>query len=103
MKLDMQNIIMNLILNAGDAKSDCILAIQDARKKNFCHARKLLEEADQKILKIHKLQNDLMQQECRGEKIEVSMMMIHAQDHLTNALVTFDLANEFVSYIEENG
>ena len=92
---------MKIIMNAGDAKSDCIQAIQCARKKDFKTAGELMNQADSKILQIHCLQNELMQRECRGEKIELSILMVHAQDHLTNAIVTFDLASEFIAYIEE--
>lgn len=97
----MEDIIMQLIMNAGDAKSDCIIALQEARQGNFDKAFELLDEANKKILVIHRMQSEMMQKECSGEKVELSILLVHAQDHLTNAIVTFDLANEFISYMSE--
>ncbi|ENA0413451.1 PTS lactose/cellobiose transporter subunit IIA, partial [Listeria monocytogenes] len=34
--------------------------------------------------------------EARGEKAEVSLLLVHAQDHLMNAITFKDLAKEIV-------
>jgi cellobiose PTS system EIIA component len=44
----------------------------------------------------HHIQTSLIQQEIRGEKVEISLLMIHAQDHLMNAITMKDLATEVV-------
>ncbi len=97
----MEQLIMNIIMTAGDAKSLCMEALQNAREKCFDEAHKLLEEANERILDIHRLQTTLMQRECSGEKIEYSVLLVHSQDHLTNAMITYDLANEFIAFMEE--
>lgn len=97
----MEETIMQLILIAGDAKCDVMEALQEARKKNFERANELMDSANEKILKIHRYQSEMMAKECSGEKIEVSILMVHAQDHLTTALVSYDLASEFIAYMEE--
>ena len=97
----MEKIIMDLIMKAGDAKGECMFALEAARKGEFFKAKNMLEKANKKIVEIHRLQSELMQRECKGEKIEVTILLVHAQDHLTNALVTYDLVDELVMYMEE--
>ena len=94
--------IMNIIMISGDAKSDCIAAIRSAKQGKEGEASVLLSEAHRKILKVHEIQTDLVGRECSGEKIEFSLLMVHAQDHLMGALTTYDLANELVDFISEN-
>jgi len=48
----------------------------------------------------HKIQTNLVQGEVRGEKTEVTLLMVHAQDHLMNAITIKDLATEFVDMYE---
>jgi len=98
---NIEQLIMQIIMTAGDAKGDVMEALKEARKKNFEEAHKLLDQANGKILEIHRLQTKLMTIECSGNKIEFSILLVHAQDHLTNALVTYDLANEFIGYMED--
>ena len=45
----------------------------------------------------HQTQTELIQGEARGEKQEVSLMMVHAQDHLTTAMMMADQAEEFLN------
>ncbi len=42
----------------------------------------------------------MIQAESRGEKNEISLLMIHAQDHLMNALTVRELAIEMIEEIK---
>jgi len=44
----------------------------------------------------HRFQTDLIQGEARGEKVEIRLILIHAQDHLMNAMTVIDLAKEII-------
>ncbi|EAG9877164.1 PTS lactose/cellobiose transporter subunit IIA, partial [Listeria monocytogenes] len=48
------------------------------------------------LLEAHHSQTSLIQGEARGEKAEVSLLLVHAQDHLMNAITFKDLAKEIV-------
>ena len=48
------------------------------------------------IKEAHRVQTDLIQKEAGGEKTEVTLLMVHAQDHLMNAITVKELASEFV-------
>ena len=89
-------IIMTLIANSGDAKSSSIEAIRAARRKDFKLAEESIENARKLLNKAHKSQTDLLTQEASGNSIEISLLLIHAQDHLMNAITTTDLAEEMI-------
>ncbi|MGV3240694.1 PTS lactose/cellobiose transporter subunit IIA [Streptococcus hyovaginalis] len=38
----------------------------------------------------------MIQGEARGEKFESRLLLIHAQDHLMNAMTVVDMAKEFI-------
>ena len=92
----METIIMNIILHSGNARSLAMEAIQEAKKGNFETANKYITEATQSLGEAHKSQTDLIQGEARGEKSEISILLIHAQDHLMNAMTLKDMAAEMV-------
>ncbi|MEH6942490.1 PTS lactose/cellobiose transporter subunit IIA [Bacillus sp. JJ722] len=92
----MESIIMNIILHSGNARSIAMEAIKEAKEGNFEVAEKYIEEATQALGDAHKSQTALIQGEARGEKSEISILLIHAQDHLMTAMTLKDLANEMV-------
>lgn len=91
-----QEIIMGMITNAGVAKSKAMEAIQLAQKGNGDRALGLLEECKSELVKAHKSQTKLIQQEAGGTSHEVTLLMVHAQDHLMSAITTKDLAGHIV-------
>ncbi|MCM8712048.1 PTS lactose/cellobiose transporter subunit IIA [Clostridium sp. SYSU_GA19001] len=96
MATHMEEIIMNLIVNGGDARSRAMMAIQSAKEGNIEQAKQLLVEASEALDKAHNYQTNLIQNEAAGNKTEISLLMVHAQDHLMNAMTVRDLAQEFI-------
>ena len=83
-----EQIVINLIVNAGSARSSAIEAIQ--------YAKAGVNEA-------HHSQTEMIQAEIRGEKAPLSLLMVHAQDHLMTSLLCIDLAQEFVDVYKKIG
>lgn len=98
--MNLEEQIMKIILYSGNAKSSAFEAIYAAKEKNITLARECMEKANQELVNAHHVQTSLIQSEVRGEKTEVSLLLIHAQDHLMNAITFKDLANEFVDLYE---
>jgi PTS system cellobiose-specific IIA component len=92
--------ILGLILHSGNAKSDCMEAIQLAKKGDINKAKEKIEKANQSLVEAHHSQTALLTQEAKGEKVEVSIMLIHAQDHLMNSITFRDLAKEMIDIYE---
>ncbi len=93
--MDTYEISFQLILNAGNAKSKALMAIEFAREYKFDEAQNLLTEAQSDLHLAHKSQTTLIQTEAQGNKTEFTILLVHAQDHLSMAMTTFDTAQEF--------
>lgn len=93
---NLEQTIMGLIIFGGNAKSDAMLAIDAAKKGDFAKADEQIKLAEEALLEAHHSQTALIQGEARGEKTEVSLLLVHAQDHLMNAITFKDLAKEIV-------
>ncbi|WPK10874.1 PTS lactose/cellobiose transporter subunit IIA [Lysinibacillus louembei] len=93
--------IMGLIMHSGNAKSECMEAIQFAKAGDSQAAQDKMKLAHEAIIEAHHAQTALLQQEAQGQKVEVSLLLIHAQDHLMNAITFRDLAQELVEVHEQ--
>lgn len=92
-----ENIIMELIVKGGDAKSKALLAIEEAKKGNYSEAEKLMQECSHTLIEAHEIQTELIQDELNGKADEpVNLLMVHGQYHLMNAMLISDLAKEFI-------
>ncbi|KRN47527.1 MULTISPECIES: PTS lactose/cellobiose transporter subunit IIA [Kandleria] len=93
---EQEQLVINLIVNAGSARSSAIEAIQYAKAGDFDKADESLQNAKESVNEAHHSQTEMIQAEIRGEKAPLSLLMVHAQDHLMCGLVVIDLAAEFV-------
>lgn len=91
---------MQLIVYGGDAKSSAIEAVNFAKKFDFEKANSKLEDANESMLKAHQTQTQLLQKEAQGETLQLSLLMVHGQDHLMNAITYIDIAKEIVHLYE---
>ena len=92
----MANMDVAMGLIAGDARSSCMEAIELAKEGKFQEAREALTRADDSMVAAHETQTQLIRDEMSGESEGVSLLMVHAQDHLNLALVMRDVAEEFI-------
>lgn len=97
----MEQIVINLIVNSGSARSSAIEAIQYAKAGDMEKANESLQQAKESVNEAHHSQTEMIQGEIRGEKTPLSLLMVHAQDHLMTSLVVIDLAQEFIDIYEK--
>ncbi|WP_436855404.1 PTS lactose/cellobiose transporter subunit IIA [Staphylococcus caeli] len=93
---EMMEIAMKLITFGGDAKSSAMEAIQEVKKRNFSEADNKIVQAEQSLVEAHNAQTELLTQEAQGVKNEVSLLMVHSQDHLMTAITFKDMAKELI-------
>lgn len=91
-----QETIMGLIVHGGNARSLSLKALIKARNFEFKEAEQLIEKAGLELNEAHQVQTLLIQAESRGEETDISLLMVHAQDHLMNAMTVKDLAQEII-------
>lgn len=85
---------------AGNAKGIAFEAIQKAKEGKFEEARQTLEESKAEVNRAHRAQTELIQQEACGDKVEMNVVLVHAQDHLMNTMNYQMLAEEII-YLHE--
>ncbi|MDV5139763.1 MULTISPECIES: PTS lactose/cellobiose transporter subunit IIA [Yersiniaceae] len=93
---ELESTVMALIIHAGEARSSAMQALQAARKYQWGEADELLENAGSAAREAHKIQTALIGADEGCGKISVSLILVHAQDHLMNAMLCRDLVEELI-------
>lgn len=91
-----EEIIFQLISYAGDAKSLAFKAFEYINDKDYAKAVEAMENSKKELTKAHNLQTELLQKEAIGEHSDVSLLMVHAQDHLMTAMLAKDLIEKII-------
>lgn len=89
-------VAMNVILAAGDARECCTKALKSARGGDFVQAETLMKQAHENIVQAHNAQTEVIQGEARGEKTELCLLFIHAQDTLMTIMSELNMAGEMI-------
>ena len=98
---NMEVIIFEIISQGGTAKGLAYEALEAAENGDFKKAEELLKESDECLREAHKIQTEIIQAEARGEKTEVSVLFVHAQDHLMTTMTFKDMAVELIEVHEK--
>ena len=92
----MEEIILNIIMHSGQARTHSMEAITLAKIGDFNRARQLIVEADKELGYAYNSQASLIQCEAANDKMEFSLILVHAQDHLMTTMTFKDLAVELI-------
>ena len=94
-------IVMNLVVNSGEARSIAMEAIELARQGQFEEAAAKIAEARETINAAPNFQTELGQKEINNDPVPMSLLMCHGQDHLMTAMVVIDLAEKFIEVYQK--
>ncbi len=94
-------IVMNLVVNSGEARSIAMEAIELARQGQFEEATAKIAQARETINAAHNFQTELVQKEINNDPVPMSLLMCHGQDHLMTAMVVIDLAEKFIEVYQK--
>ena len=101
MKAEQMAAMMTLMSAAGDAENATMTAIDEAKAGHAERSRKLLKHADAKLKQAHQAQTQMLTYEARGEKVDVTLLMVHSQDHLMSAMTIRRLADEIIDLYQQ--
>lgn len=93
---ELELVCFEIIAAAGMARSNFIEAIQEVKKGNFDKCDNLMEEGAKEFLIGHDVHSTLIQKEASGEKINGSILIMHAEDQLMSAELFQIIAKEFI-------
>lgn len=94
--------IFRLILHGGDGRSCAMEAIAAAKHGDYSLAHQKLKESTDAILMAQQSQVSLIQKDTDGEIMNISQMMVHAQNNLKKTLTIKNFAAEFVEFYESS-
>lgn len=94
--MDINQVAMEVILNAGDGRADIELALTSCAAFDFDGAETHLKDAEAKILRAHNAQTETIQAQAAGEDVEYSLLFTHAQDTLMTISAELHLAQRLL-------
>ncbi len=92
-------IATQVIIHAGNARMFVNEAINQVESGDFSGVEKNLDKAEEEITAAHAIQTDIIQSEARGEELQLSMLMTHAQDVLMSASIELHITRRFLKLI----
>lgn len=93
---ELEMTIMNIIVNAGDAKSLAYEALSKVNEEKYEEADMLMGKASEALNLAHNAQTKMLHKEASGVKLEISVLFVHAQDHLMTTLSEKNLIEQII-------
>lgn len=94
--MDLEEAVMGIIVNAGQARSLCFEALRHAKNGQFDEAQGLIKEAQQFANLAHRVQTQLIEHDEGEGKTKMTLVMVHAQDHLMTSMLAKELVTEMI-------
>lgn len=94
-------IAFEIISNVGMAKSLALEALRDVREGKYDEAEKKMSEASDYLVNGHHAHASLIQKEAAGEKVEFSLIIMHAEDQMMAAETIKSLIEEMIEIFKE--
>ena len=98
---DLEEVVMGLIINSGQARSLAYGALKIAKTGDFEKARELMAQSREALNAAHLVQTKLIEGDQGEGKIKVSLVLVHAQDHLMTSMLARELVTELIELHEK--
>ena len=102
-KDQLNNLSMNMILLAGNAREKIMKALTACEARNFITADSCLQAALSEIEEAHILQTETVQKEAMEQEYYYSMLFTHAQDTLMTIQSEYNIALHQVAILKTYG
>ena len=96
----LQSIAFEVITLASEAMDFCFKSLNAAKDGNMQKSESLMAQYDEVISKAHKAQMSLITSEAKGIEMPYSIIMVHAQDHLMQAIFIQRVVKELIEVHE---
>ncbi len=91
--MDMESTVMELIINAGEARSYAMQALYAAKRGDWAEQ---LTESSAASKRAHDVQTMLIGMDEGCGKVPVNLVLVHAQDHIMTAMLAREMIEEFI-------
>ena len=99
--MNLEQEIMEIIIYSGDSKSEAMIALQHAKKNSWEEVEPALERSKEAAKQAHLIQTKLIGLDEGEGNIPVTLVMVHAQDHLMTSMLAVDLIKEIIELYRE--
>ncbi|AKF36217.1 PTS lactose/cellobiose transporter subunit IIA [Yersinia enterocolitica] len=94
--MELEEQVMGIIINAGQSRSLCYEALRSAKENNFADADDKMKEAEYYAKQAHLVQTKLIEADEGEGKTKMTLVMVHAQDHLMTSILAKELVTELI-------
>ena len=81
----LEMICFKIIAGVGAARSCFIEAMQIARKGDYEKAEQLIQDGEKEFVNAHQAHAELITNEANGNKTDVTLLLLHAEDQIMSA------------------
>jgi len=97
----LEEVVMGLIINSGQARSLAYAALEQAKQGDVEAAKKMMDRSRQALNEAHLVQTKLIEDDQGEGRIKVSLVLVHAQDHLMTSMLARELISELIELHEK--
>jgi len=98
---DLEEVVMGLIINSGQARSLAYAALKQAKQGDFAAARAMMDQSRLALNEAHLVQTKLIEGDQGEGKMKVCLVLVHAQDHLMTSMLARELVTELIDLHEK--
>ena len=98
---ELEEVVMGLIINSGQARSLAYAALTQAKQGDFDAAKTMMEQSRMALNEAHLVQTKLIEGDQGEGKMKVSLVLVHAQDHLMTSMLARELVAELIELHEK--
>ena len=98
---ELEEVVMGLIINSGQARSLAYGALKMAKQGDFESAKAMMDQSRLALNEAHRVQKKLIEGDQGEGKMEVSLVLVHAQDHLMTSMLARELVTELIELHEK--
>ena len=98
---DLEEVVMGLIINSGQARSLAYAALKQAKQGDFSAARTMMDQSRLALNEAHLVQTKLIEGDQGEGKMKLSLVLVHAQDHLMTSMLARELVTELIDLHEK--
>ena len=93
--------VMTIMTSSTQAHSLLEAALTAAKTNDFVLARHKLQAADDSLTEARNAQTTLLTREARGQTVPMTLLLIHAQDHLMSTVTYRDAVSEMITLYQK--
>ncbi len=93
--------IFKLISVSGESKGKAFEAMKLIGEGKLKEAKEKIEESRKLDVEAHAIQSKLISKEASGDKVEIGLLMVHAQDHYMTTQLARDLIDGMINMYEK--